>query len=514
MTRPTEDSSLGANRAEEFLKEMISVEAWTTIRYLSAQGKSIRAITRELGIARNTVRAALRDQSPPSYSRPRRPNPKLDPFLDQINDMLLLQDFIGSRIMRELRKVGYQGGKTAVYDYIHTLKASAPDSRVTERFETPPAQQAQFDWSPYTISLGGDLVRVIVFCLTLAFSRRKFYWASLDETQSSIFESLEAGLCHFGGSPRELLVDNARAFVANANPRHFEWNAHFLQLCGHYSIKPVACQPGRPRTKGKVERPFFYLEQHLIKGNAWSSFDAFTRDLASFTSDDLDQLVHGTTGERPIDRFEREKDLLSPLPGTPFVGAHEQMRKVSWDCLISFANNRYSVPWQYAGKHVWLRASQGNQLAIRAQSGKQIAHHQLAPGKGATIIDPSHYEGLRKSLPKARSLLEETFLARFPDHKDFCEAIFIQHKPNGVSHLRAILALAEVYPHDALVSAFATARQYNTYSHRFIRGLLEKSADVAAHRQPTTIGSSRPPNGNGRVVADLGVYQQILEAGR
>jgi hypothetical protein len=283
-----------------------------------------------------------------------------------------------------------------------------------------------------------------------------------------------------------------------------------LQLCGHYAIKPVACQPGRPRTKGKVERPFFYLEQHLIKANAWDSFDAFARDLAAFAADELDHALHGTTGERPIERFAREQDLLTPLPALPFVGCHEEMRKVSWDCLVSFGGSRYSVPWQYAGKHVWLRASQGTTLVVRSQRGEEVALHRLVAQKGSTTIDQSHYEGLRKALPKTRTMLEAAFVHLFPAHRWFAEAVFIQHKPNGVAHLRAILALAEVYPPEALRDAFALAKQYNTYSHRFIRGLLESGGSV--RQAPTPVLPFRPPRGP--VVANLDVYQRILEAGR
>jgi transposase len=243
---------------------MITVEAWTTIRYLHAQGKSIRSICKALDVARNTVRSALRREGPPAYSRPKRPNPKLAPFLAQIKEMFFQKKFIGTRILRELRILGYSGDKTALYSYLGELKSDIPDPRVSERFETPPAQQAQFDWSPYTVMLGGQMTRIIVFCLTLAFSRRKFYWPSLNETQASIFEAIEAALRYFGGSPKELLIDNPKAMVTNANPAHFAWNTHFLELCGHYSIQPVAGRPARPRTTGKVERPFFYLEQHFI----------------------------------------------------------------------------------------------------------------------------------------------------------------------------------------------------------------------------------------------------------
>lgn len=489
---------------------MISVEAWTTIRYMHTQGKGIREIARELSVSRNTVRLALEREGPPKYVRQVHIERALDRYDGQIRRMYLEQDFIGSRILRELRALGYKGGSTALYDRLRDLKAEKAQSKATERFETAPGQQGQFDWSPYTISLGDRLTRVVVYGLTLAYSRRKVYWPSLDETQGSIFEGLEASLHHFGGSPKELLVDNPRAFVTNANPQHFQWNRHFLELCGHYRIQPVACQVARPCTKGKIERPFFYLEQHFIKGRSWDGFDAFARELLAFCLDELDLLVHSTTGERPIDRFEQEKGYLTPLPDRPFVGTNEMMRKVSWDCLVSFGGSKYSVPWQYAGKRVWVKSSQGLRLTVRDGKGDEIASHNLAGKKGSTVIDKSHYEGLRKGLPRTRAMLEESFTKLFPEHHWFLEGLLIQHKMGGLSHLRGVLGLAELYPREALESAFQAAREYNSYSHPFIRGILE-SIGITRGQQPAPI-PSRPPGP--AVVVNLAGYQQILEAAR
>lgn len=488
---------------------MITVEAWTTVRYLHAQGKSIRSIAKELRLSRNTVRSALRRDDPPVYVRAEQPNPQLAPFLPQIEEMLLQKRFIGSRILRELRALGYQGGKTALYQHLRKLKEQAVDPRVTERFETPPAHQAQFDWSPYTVSVGDQIVKLTLFCLTLCFSRRKYYWASLDATQASVFEALEAALHHLGGAPHELLVDNAKAFVDDASIQHFAWNQRFLELCGHYRIQPRACPPGSPRTKGKVERPFFYLEQHFIKGGTWRDLDDFCRALATFVAEDLDLRIHATTGERPIDRFEQERHLLTPLPSVPFIGTHEEMRKVSWDCLLSFSGTRYSVPWPYAGKQVWVRTSQGRRLIVRNQKGETIACHDLGP-KGATLIEQAHYQGLRTRVAKTRALLEDAFLARFPDQRWFMEGVCIQHKNNALDHLRAILTLAEVYPPQVLIASFALAKECNTYSHRFIRGVLESGR----------LSESRPPRqtshdgSESAVSTDLDIYQHILEAAR
>src|SRR5215207_9355438 len=125
---------------------MIPVDAWTTIRYLHAQGTPVRAIAKELGLARNTVRAALRREQPPRYTRPKRPNAQLTPFADDIERMALEQHFIGTRIARELRTRGYTGGMTALYRYLRDLRAATTPPVAVERFETPPAHQGQFGW--------------------------------------------------------------------------------------------------------------------------------------------------------------------------------------------------------------------------------------------------------------------------------------------------------------------------------------------------------------------------------
>jgi transposase len=510
---------------------MLSVEGWTTIRYLHAQGKSIKAIAAELGVARNTVRLALRRDGPPVYRRPPRPNPQLVPFAEEIERMVVVERFIGSRILREVRKLGYAGSASALYAYLRRRKDGLPDPRLTVRFETAPGQQAQFDWSPYTVPLGGRATRVVVFCLTLGYSRRKLFLPSLAETQPAVFEALEAGWRYFGGTTRELLVDNPRVFVADATPARFAWNRHFLELCGHYRVEPVACRPNWPRTKGKVERPFFSLEQQVIKGGAWADLDALARALLAY-SQELDQQTHGTTGERPLRRFEGaggepgERAHLTPLPARPFVGTHEELRKVSWDCLVSFGGSRYSVPWRHAAQQVWLRPSRGTHLVVRDRHGEEVARHALAARKGVTVLDPAHYAGLRTDQPRGKALLTHVFLRRFPDHGAFVEGLVAQQANNAGKHLRAVLALAEVYAPDAVVAALLAAREYHAFSHRFVRGLLE--AGDATRHAPAPGGARAggpglgppgpppwpPPAPTGRVTADLGVYQRVLEAAR
>ena len=258
-----------------------------------------------------------------------------------------------------------------------------------------------------------------------------------------------------------------------------------------------------------MERPFFYLEQHFVKGGEWVSFEDFALCLARF-ADELDHLVHGTTQEEPRVRFLKEEERLTALPAAPFGPSVQESRKVSWDCLISFAGSRYSVPWQQAGQRVWLRLSQGRKLIVCAADGSEIACHPLSQCRGTSVIVPAHYQGLSRGLPKTWLFLEHLFLKQFPDCQWFLDGLGAQQYAKRAAPLRAILELAEIYPPQRLRSSFALARQYNRYSPTFVRRLLESPAALEA-ATPAAALWPRPVSGVG---ADLGAYQRLLEASR
>jgi len=488
---------------------MISMEAWTTIRYLHAQGMGKKAIARELGVARNTVRRALAREGPPRYRRPPRSNEKLAPFTETIRKMRQ-QGLVGSRILRELRKRGYGGSRSGLYLYLGRLKADEPDLRACLRYETGPGQQGQFDWSPYTVDLGGVLTRVVVFSSVLGYSRKKHFSPSLDARQDSVYGAVEGGFRHFGGATRQILVDNDRSFVVDARPDHFRWNPHFLELCGHYSVQPIACRVGEARGKGKVENPFRYLENQFIQGGRWRDFAHFCDELARFEAEDANLQVHSTTQERPVDRFQREAPYLLPLPEGRFVGSHEELRKVSWDCLVPFRGNKYGVPSAYAGKRVWVRTVQGHSLFIHSQKGDLIASHVLARGKGLIRLLAGQYEGLRRE-PRTWPVLRESFLGRFPKREAFLEKLQAQQRFNYVAHLRGILELARLYPVETMEEAFSLAEVYNTFSQDFIRGLVERRPPLESPLPGVPL--SLRPLPVLVVRSDLGAYQELL-AGR
>jgi transposase len=464
------------------------MEQWMEIRALSISGLGIRAIARRLRVSRNTVRSALRGKPLAEEAVKRERFTQLTPYRDEVLRMLKAE-LIGTRILNDLRRQGYAGGATALYDFIAELRKDLPTQRKKAvcRFETDPGVQAQFDWSPYEILLGGITVHVIVYDLILAYSRRKFYWPSFRENQESVFEALERGFQHFGGTTSQLLVDNAKVLVKDARP----------------GLEPRACLPRRAETKGKVERPFYFLEQHFIKDNEFVDFPDFCRKLSDFTME-LDYRMHQTIGVAPIERFEEEREALCPLPTTMLSGNCSLFRKVSWDCLISYDASKYSVPFTYAGKDVWVKVSQGAYLEIFSRGAERLASHRLSLKKGSIVIDETHYEGLKKQSPRTMTNLRRAFEEEFPEDGLFLDNLIKQQKQNTYRHLRSIIELLPLYPREKMREAFALGLQHNAFSSQFVCSLLEKRGQMRAE-EPTIMSMVPIPKMSfSRSLADYG----------
>ena len=104
---------------------MLRLEGFVEIQVLQRQGKSIRAISAELGIARNTVRKYLRGGGTPKMKqRPARPS-KLDPFREYLEERIraALPDRIPSSVLgREIAERGYQGKGSILRAYVARLR--------------------------------------------------------------------------------------------------------------------------------------------------------------------------------------------------------------------------------------------------------------------------------------------------------------------------------------------------------------------------------------------------------
>ncbi|MGB8317525.1 MAG: IS21 family transposase, partial [Ignavibacteriaceae bacterium] len=438
------------------------MEDWVTIKNLKKHNPKLgtRQIARLLGVSRNTVKKALQRREVPEYKRQKKIS-ALEPFRDVISEMTNVKHFKGSRILNEVRSKGYKGSQTAFYDFLSKVKIS--EQKHFTPYETAPGEQAQFDWSPYTVLIGGELTKIYLCSYINSFSRYQIFEVSLSQNQAAVYEALENSIIESGGACLRVQTDNAKAFVINASKNNFQWNSRYLTLCAHYGFTPTRSIPKHPWSKGKVEKPFSFVETHFIAGSSFEDFLELQNKLKDFQRD-VNNRVHSTIKTKPVELFNQEKLSLLDLPEYRYVGVKEDTRKVSYDCLISYNGSRYSVPWMFAGKFVWIKISKGYYLQIYSQSNKLIAEHKLSIKKGSTIIIQEHYKSY-KDITESFETLKEKFLKNFPEYSMFLEKLLAQKRQNAHRQLKQILYLSKLYSKVDFIEALNKSMEYNVFNH-------------------------------------------------
>ena len=145
-------------------------------------------------------------------------------------------------------------------------------------------------------------------------------------------------------------------------------------------------------SKGKVESGVRYVKGNFLPGREFIDQLDFDEQLAEWTVTIADVRVHGTTHERPVDRFERERHVLVDTTAQPsFRLQAKAARVVAEDYLVSFHTNRYSVPFTLIGKTVELER-RGDVLVIH-HHGDPVATHPVLTGRHQLAIAPEHGPG-------------------------------------------------------------------------------------------------------------------------
>jgi transposase len=363
---------------------------------LKAAGVGIKRIARQLGCSRNTVRRYLRADGWVAYQKPTRAT-KLEGLGSWLAERLQQHrgnaDVVRQQLQREHGlRVSLRTVERAVAPLRRELRAAVV---ATVRFETAPGEQLQIDFGEATVPIGEDKARVFLFVATLGYSRRCYVQLFAHERQASWMDGIEGAFRHFGGVPRELLLDNARALVSvhNAQTREVLFNDRFHAFCRYWEVAPRACAPYRARTKGKDERGVGFVKRNAIAGHRFATVAALEAHLAWWIRAVADVRVHGTTGEVPSERFARtEATALRALGGrTGYQPLRECVRRVHSDACVEFETNRYSVPWRLIGEKVSVLV--GEQLRV-VHAGEEVALHVRLAGQRRSSIQREHLIGV------------------------------------------------------------------------------------------------------------------------
>lgn len=376
---------------EEEIKQQ---EEISTLLKLHDLGWKIRAISRELGISRGTVKKYIRSGGVRAYRKPVRAS-ILDGLTEWLEERFFRHDGNADVIRQELAERGIVVSLRTVE---RAVKAHRDELRrkksATVRFETPPGQQMQADFGEKYVQIGGERVKVHLFTATLGHSRRMYVKVFAHENQSAWFDGFESAFRHFGGVPHEVLVDNASSLVKkhDISTGELELNEKFKSFAHYWGFTPRACAPRRPQTKGKVESGVKYGKFNCLAGREFESWEAMEEHLVVWLRTVSNVRALTDRHDTPMARFEAERPLLLPADKAPYQQFRELRRKVSRDSFVDVDTNRYSVPWKYIGCEVRVLLAD-TELGVYL-AGEEIARHPVHAGRHLRIVISSHLEGI------------------------------------------------------------------------------------------------------------------------
>jgi transposase len=452
----------------------MKISQWAEIRRLCEMEKfSRRAIAKRLRCSCRTVNKALAIPHPPTQTpKPRRSI--LDPYHERIDALIAKYPELSAvRVLEEISKGpdAYRGKITLVRSYLRQIRPAR--GRVYQEVLYDPGEAMQVDWGDCgRLQIGQTPRRVSVFVAVLCFSRLCYIEFSLSQRKADFYRALVHALNFYGGSPRKIIFDNLKAAVLNGSGRHACLHPEFLALCGHFCMEAVACERRDPESKGVAEAGVRYVKHNALQGRTeelahWEDYQKF----APYWRDEVANVrIHQSTKERPVDRFEKERGFLRPLPAVPFETDELVSVVVNSHARVKFDGNRYSVPPEAARRTALLRASD-RQVRIIYQ-GREVACHARCYERGQRILQRDHeLEALKKRRRVRAHQVESSFDALGEEPRKF--HLELRRRPVKTAvHLRRLLKLVRLYGRQEVVAAIARANEYQTYDAAYVETIL------------------------------------------
>lgn len=366
---------------------MITVEMRAEMRRLVLrEGWPIETVARHFGVHHSTVRRALRDYPP--EEPPPQPS-ALDPFKPYIVIRLAQHPRItATRLGEELRERGCEVGIAQLRRYVARVRTPR-EKRAYLRVEVTPGEQAQVDWAAFGHLRVGTTQRPLsAFLMVLSFSRALHVDFAFDQRLETFLRMHRRALEFFGGVPRRILYDNLKSVVLHHVGSTVQFNPRFLAFAGHYLFEPVAAPVRYPEAKGRVESAVRYLRHSFFYGRSFRDLEDLRAQAAAWRDETANARLHQTTRERPADRLLVERTRLHPLPSRPFDTDVSLPTIVSKEARVHLDTNTYSVPPEFVGRLVHLRADDRTVRILC--DGVEIASHDRSWDRRRAVEQPAH----------------------------------------------------------------------------------------------------------------------------
>lgn len=462
---------------------MIDARTIFEIHRLKRLGWSDRKTARHLGIDRASVRKYF--AAPGAVKKRVVKGSKLDPYRDLI-DQLLEQDpdISAPVVLQKLSHSGFDGRVTIVRDYLRQVRGSRKKRKAYARFESPPGKQMQVDWGHFGSLPYGDTRRKLYALVVIeSFSRMLFVRFTHSQNQAALHQGLLDAFGFFGGSPEELVVDNMATAVVERLGAVVRFNAAFLTFLRPFGVTPVACNPGAPHEKGKVEAGVKYVRRNFLPLRRFANLDDVNRQVARWLDTVANVRIHQSTGKMPTERFEQVK--LRPLPN-PLPDCRQTLSAlVHKDFAVRFDANTYSTPPWAIGKQVTIKADSAFVSIYLGE--KRIGVHPRCWQRKQRIETPTHRQQVKKLRKKLwHNQQVAAFISLGPVAIDYLEALGDAGQ-SIKKQVKRLLVLKDRYGSQSLIRALEHATAAKAWGADYVENIVHQHAAPQNEHPPVRL---------------------------
>lgn len=488
-------------------------DLWSTIRRLfNVERLSRAAIAQRLGIARWTVRRALKHaEGPPPENRGAKPRAsKLDPFKAYLTERLRdYPELSGAKLYTEIKSRGYSGGDTILRDWL--VQKRPPKKEAYLRIETLPAEFAQVDWmNVASITIGNARRKLSAFVMVLSYSRMLYIEFTLSQSLEDFMSCHQNAFRFLGGVPKKCLYDNLKAVCLYRHGPEIRFNPKFMELAGVFGFEPVLCNVRRGNEKGKVENGIKYIRSSFLAGREIISWPKLQMEADRWRDTVANVRIHGSTRERPIARWDEEKKYLRSLPDKEFDCSIIRPVKATGQAHVRFDGNRYSVPSERSYRNATLKAT-AHEVKI-FDGARLLALHPRSFERGVVIENPKHYEGLIAFKKEARAAkTKDAFLALGPEAADYLKGL-MNTELHAVHHIARIMEYVHSYGKFEVLQAMAHALKFGAYGAPYIKNIIGQQRAARGMKEPQAITLAKKPEWAALAVEepDLALYDELF----
>ncbi len=445
---------------------------------LSAKDRSRREIAQALEVSRNSVRQVLRDgaAAPGVIERASR----LDEYLEDIRElhatchdgkgrtnMVRVLEELEARLKRDNKKLDVSYPTLTRFCREHGI--GVVEKTPSVRIITGPGEESQHDTSPYTLTIGTRKMKLQCASLVLGYSRMLYmqFYPRFQRFHIKVF--LTEAFQYFGGTCRRCVIDNTSIAIACGSGSRAQMAPEVEAFEERFSFRFLAHEIMHSDRKGKIERPFDFIERNFLVARQFADEKDLNRQAAEWVERANRRRIRELKAS-PIELFAAEKPAMVMLPMyVPEVYRLWPRMVDAYGC-VSLNGFKYPVPAAYLGKELQIRETKDRIIALDGH--KEVATHEKKTESSPHTALPIGTATAPRRQKSAKLAEEGKLQALGEPMSAYLEALKVARGPRYFWSVRKLWRLLCQYRADDLKTAVAKAHEHRLFDVNRIETIL------------------------------------------